>query len=633
MPNKIQSSILSFFKKIDFTILSKPKVINMAFKKASSLTKLLVLLELGLVITSLVVILVGVYYVATTEVSNPEAELMEGVVVDFKNFNPLFSPANSVEKRITSFLYQPLYNINYPEFGVLGSNNVANFEPVLLKSLPTSTDDKVFNFKLRDDLSWTDGSKLSSKDVKYTFDILKAEKGTNDLFHQNFQTLDLEVVNETEFTVISANKRPTLNYEFNLSPVSEAYMKQVPFSAMLGSDVSTKPQVTSGLYKLSSNQIIDKNYSQSKPVDNPIKNNENQIQVLKLETFTNTAFIPKKRPNSKFWTFKRYDSITANNLSSVKNLTLQNEARTNGKLDLFLRNSNERGNLFESSKEISDSLKLRQNLVQNNSYLAGYFNLNNSLDRTKPATKLAFRKYISCFLYDFEMNNINGITPLEKNKRHLPTTLLNNTIDSGCSPETETLPESDFKKVDNFYQFNNDPILSFDIVYFGYSQDKLTERLKTQIESKLGIKVNLTTRDNNQEFFANLFNSNSLELNKFDMILLPHEVSSFDLNSEFKTSYTKILGSSEDVKKLEPFLDLYKNSLYSTEEGLKVSQYLVNNKLSVYLGRYQTEINHKNLIGQQQTLFEDKNGILDLRYKYWYNSSARDWFYNKQNTN
>lgn len=78
------------------------------------------------------------------------------------NFNPFSSSANP---GTDGFIYEPLFY-----FSTISNNHYA----LLGKSYAWSNGNKTLTVHLRSNVKWTDGTAFSSKDVVYTFDLLKA---------------------------------------------------------------------------------------------------------------------------------------------------------------------------------------------------------------------------------------------------------------------------------------------------------------------------------------------------------------------------------------------------------------------------------------------------------------------------
>ena len=81
--------------------------------------------------------------------------------------NPLTCDPINMASHDTEILSQTIYE-NLVEFTI-----DAELRPQLAKALPTVSDDKLsYSFELRDDVFFQDGQKLTSEDVKYSFEYM-----------------------------------------------------------------------------------------------------------------------------------------------------------------------------------------------------------------------------------------------------------------------------------------------------------------------------------------------------------------------------------------------------------------------------------------------------------------------------
>jgi Bacterial extracellular solute-binding proteins, family 5 Middle len=617
----------------DLTIFKRPKLVNMAFKSSSRLTKLFIVVQFGLLLATIILTGIGFYDLITIEVPNPNATINEAVVLNYKRFNPLFNPANSLEDRITKMLYAPLLQMKYESIDNL--KGFAKPELVLLKSTPTSINaDRSFLFTLRDDITWSNFEKITTDDIKFTFDLLKKLPNANNNFKTNFAELDIEIRSPQEFIVSSPNPRPNLFYEIGFSPIPKTRFKDIPEDKIFDSQETFAPTLTSGFYKLADKKIKDLDINNNKESQNPVVSQGGESMVyLALESNSSDNYPNIKIPNSKFWNIKKYDAITSKNLPRIYATTIESnvtKSTDSNKTSLFIRNLNEKGSLFESKEEIKDSLKLKQSLITNNWVLSGYFNINPTDDRIKETKKIKFRNYIACGLYQTNLDNISNFTSLPIDRRNLP---LNTRVQlpSDCSEETKNLLQNpDYKLVDDKLKYANNPNpLSVNILYFGYEQDQTITRIKNKIQTDLKVDTVVVSKTNNEEYFTNIF-SNSKELDKYDLIILPREVKSYDLNSEFNYNQTNILGSKriKELDDLNALLPKYHSSSYNDENNV-LTKYLNEQKLSIYFGRFQTEVNH-TLIGKVSDILEEPNGKVEYKFPYWYTTPARDWWFKKK---
>ncbi len=94
--------------------------------------------------------------------SAPGGEYSEAMIGQPKYLNPLFSSVNDIDSDLTPLIYSSLFH--YSQGTLTGD---------LVQSHTLSPDQKTYDFVLRSDAYFSDGEKLTAKDVVYTFETLQ----------------------------------------------------------------------------------------------------------------------------------------------------------------------------------------------------------------------------------------------------------------------------------------------------------------------------------------------------------------------------------------------------------------------------------------------------------------------------
>lgn len=89
------------------------------------------------------------------------------------NFNPFLSTSPAVLLGASDMVYEPLFQYNFAKPGEM--------VPWLATSYRFSDGDRTLTFTLRKGVKWSDGTAFTSKDVAFTFDMLKANPALNGL--------------------------------------------------------------------------------------------------------------------------------------------------------------------------------------------------------------------------------------------------------------------------------------------------------------------------------------------------------------------------------------------------------------------------------------------------------------------
>lgn len=163
-----------------------------------------------------------------------------------ENINPLTSNSR-YSLMASNMIYSPLYrmsdgNINY----------------VLAKSLSQSEDGLIYTIKLKKDILWSDGEKLSAEDVVFTLNKILEEKN-NTVLHSDFVFNDKKV---------KVDKRDDLTVDVTLPNVSENFNESLSKVYILPKHIykdeknieQSEKNITpigTGAYKLASNKIGD----------------------------------------------------------------------------------------------------------------------------------------------------------------------------------------------------------------------------------------------------------------------------------------------------------------------------------------------------------------------------------------
>jgi peptide/nickel transport system substrate-binding protein len=152
------------------------------------------------------------------------------------NFNPFDPNDTAVLVNAQGMIYEPLLQFNAMKPGTV--------YPWLAKSWNFSTDGKSVTFHLRSGVKWNDGQPFTSKDVAFTFDLLKKNKGIN-----------VNAINPTSITTPDATT-VVMNFATpqytNLFYIGSAYMvpQHVWSKVSNPSTFSDATPVGTGPYKL-----------------------------------------------------------------------------------------------------------------------------------------------------------------------------------------------------------------------------------------------------------------------------------------------------------------------------------------------------------------------------------------------
>jgi peptide/nickel transport system substrate-binding protein len=188
--------------------------------------------------------------------------IVVGIAQDVESINPLF--AFSVDEgSISELLYLGMVQHDWDE-----EKGEITSKPLLAKELTWSQDTSSITISLRDDAEWSDGEKLTAKDVVFSFDIFSDPVVDSRLFgsFEKFYTDTTgHILTSKTFEILSDNRlkinflphsHPTL-FNIDLPILPEHIFSRVNRKELATSEINSKP-VTNGPYTLDS---WDKNQS------------------------------------------------------------------------------------------------------------------------------------------------------------------------------------------------------------------------------------------------------------------------------------------------------------------------------------------------------------------------------------
>lgn len=171
-------------------------------------------------------------------VPSRNSEYIEGIVGFPRFINPIFSRDSDVDGDLTKLIFSSL----------LKYDKNLELVPDLAASYSISEDQKTYNFKLREDVLWTNGEKFTADDVVFTIETIKNLEYKSPLY-STFKTIEIKRNNdyELEFS-LKEPYSPFLNVlTFGILPQS-VWANVSPQNATLA-EYNIKP-IGTGMYKV-----------------------------------------------------------------------------------------------------------------------------------------------------------------------------------------------------------------------------------------------------------------------------------------------------------------------------------------------------------------------------------------------
>lgn len=155
-------------------------------------------------------------------------------ISDLDTINPIITKNKNVQN-ITKLIYEPLINIT--EDG--------KAEGCLAEEWAT-TDSKTYIIKLKSGIKWTDGTMLSSNDVKYTIDKLK--ETDKSVYAEGVKYVkEVDIIDNTTIRIILSREVPFFQYYLNFPILSSNYYGEEDF----WKTKKNKAPITTGRFKIS----------------------------------------------------------------------------------------------------------------------------------------------------------------------------------------------------------------------------------------------------------------------------------------------------------------------------------------------------------------------------------------------
>ena len=222
---------------------------------------------------------------------------IEGVVGYPKNVNPLYASGNDIDHDLTFLIYSSL----------LKYNNNGELVGDLVESFNIDNTGKKYTFKLKENVVWHDGSKLTSDDVIFTFNLIKNPEYRSSL-RPAFIDVDIEKIDDYNFSfIIPEPYGPFLSLlTFKIMPKnlwSGYNSDSIILSDLNLMPIGSGPYKFKSLYKNKNGEIkeyeleLNEDYYGKKPYLKNIKfefyiDKQEAINALNNKQINGTSYIP-----------------------------------------------------------------------------------------------------------------------------------------------------------------------------------------------------------------------------------------------------------------------------------------------------------------------------------------------------
>lgn len=191
-------------------------------------------------------------------------------IAEFDTINPILSNNKNVQQ-IAKLVYEPLVNItkDYKTESCLATEW-------------SSIDNNSYLIKLRENVTFHDGSKFTAKDVKFTIDKIK-DNGIASIYKDNLKNvINTEIIDEYTIKLSLEYNVPFFEYNLTFPILSENFY----FNQDFVTTIKNKNPVGTGKYKISSNEQEEIILKQNKNYWNTTnESEENQYGIKSITLF------------------------------------------------------------------------------------------------------------------------------------------------------------------------------------------------------------------------------------------------------------------------------------------------------------------------------------------------------------
>jgi len=251
------------------------------FFKVLSRTEKVLFLVLALAFFSSLSFLIFNFYLKNTRIVPAQGgTFVEGVLEEPNFLNPIFA-TSQIDKDLVSLLYSPLFEFKN---GKLESKLGESFE--ILEG------GKIFKVKLKDNIFWEDGKRITADDILFTISLIQNPETKSPLRNS---WLGVEVEKSSDSLLIFRLKRPSAVFLENLTlrPIPKHYFEEI-LPQNLAFSMKNLAPLSSGPFKLEK------------------INRDNSGRIISLELKKNENYFGEKPFLEKivFKVFKKKENLT-----------------------------------------------------------------------------------------------------------------------------------------------------------------------------------------------------------------------------------------------------------------------------------------------------------------------------------
>ena len=162
----------------------------------------------------------------------------EGILGDYSNINPIYA-SSPVDESVSRLVFS----------GLMQYNTSNKLVPALAQSYSVDSTGTIYTFKLKPNLVWQDGKSITSKDVAYTFDLIKTPDAQSPLI-SSWQGIKISTPDQSTVVFTLPNPLSSFIYSATIGILPYHILGNIAPATMRTVDFDTISPIGSGPFSL-----------------------------------------------------------------------------------------------------------------------------------------------------------------------------------------------------------------------------------------------------------------------------------------------------------------------------------------------------------------------------------------------
>lgn len=179
--------------------------------------------------------------------AKPGGTYTEGLSGKFTNANPLYA-SNTVDSSVSRLVFSSLFKYDKND-KLVGD---------LVESWTVGPNERIYTFKLKPNLQWHDGTKLTSKDVTFTYKTIQNPESKSYL-SPSYQNIKIDAPDDQTIVFTLPNSLSSFIYSLTTGIIPEHVLKDVIPSQLRSNTFNNVTPIGSGPFSFSKVEVVGDN--------------------------------------------------------------------------------------------------------------------------------------------------------------------------------------------------------------------------------------------------------------------------------------------------------------------------------------------------------------------------------------